>query len=74
MSFKIIWNSFLINSMSLMNLQEILKISIASHNFYGQSKFFTSHIQIQIPLKMNFEQLEYNMHNYTTKCTKLKFK
>jgi hypothetical protein len=33
MSFTIICNSSLINSMNLMNLQEILKIFIVSHNF-----------------------------------------
>jgi hypothetical protein len=42
------------------------------HIILGQSKCFTIHIQIQIPLKMNFEQLYYNMHNYTTSYTKLK--
>jgi hypothetical protein len=38
----------------------------------GQSKYFTNHIQIQIPLKMNFEQLYYNMLNYTIRYTKPK--
>jgi hypothetical protein len=54
-----------------MNSQEILRISIASYNFVVKVTLYYPYSNSN-SIENEIEQLYYNMHNYTAKCTKLK--